>query len=334
MKWISLALLLCGCSTKTIIYRYADAGTGSYSTDAAGSMPNGEPTVSPDATAGPSVDAGGAHPVADAAVDPCAGITCNLPPPSTCSNSQTVRTFSAGNCVAGACSYPSTDTACATGSQCQSGACSAVADPCAGVICNNPPSPYCIGSQSAGVYLSPGTCSAGHCSYSIQVQSCANCTGGMCGGPPAVRCFATSSWWECTDCGDLDYSYYQVGTSGGTAYISSLGSGSDYTADALTGPVVDATPYRGGTIRAVGSLRTSNAGGFRYGGGLWLRVDSPSRTLAFDNMENTNPVLGTTAWTQYEIDLPVANSATEIHFGALLYGNGTLWVDKICLSVP
>jgi hypothetical protein len=61
---------------------------------------------------------------------------------------------------------------------------------------------------------------------------------------------------------------------------------------------------------------------------LWLRVDP---NLGFDNMRDRG-VQGTTAWGRYEVILDVPLNATEIAFGALLSGNGTLWVDDLNLE--
>jgi len=48
--------------------------------------------------------------------DPCAGVSCEQPPVSTCVTAKIIRTFAAiGTCQAsGACEYPATDSACPT----------------------------------------------------------------------------------------------------------------------------------------------------------------------------------------------------------------------------
>jgi erythromycin esterase-like protein len=48
--------------------------------------------------------------------------------------------------------------------------------------------------------------------------------------------------------------------------------------------------------------------------------------LAFDNMQVRGP-RGTTDWTEYAIELPVAVEATNINFGFMLPGRGTAWFD-------
>jgi hypothetical protein len=100
--------------------------------------------------------------------DPCAGVTCNQPPVcfvdtgATCSN--------------GTCSYPTpapAGTACTGGTCNGSGTCVPTVDPCAGVVCNQPP--VCYVDTGA-------TCSAGVCSYPTPAPSGTPCTGGTCNG--------------------------------------------------------------------------------------------------------------------------------------------------------
>lgn len=56
--------------------------------------------------------------------DPCASVTCTMPPMPTCANSGTRRTFAAtGTCTLGMCSYTSTDTPCPPSELCFSGLC-------------------------------------------------------------------------------------------------------------------------------------------------------------------------------------------------------------------
>jgi len=68
--------------------------------------------------------------------------------------------------------------------------------------------------------------------------------------------------------------------------------------------------------------------------GLWLRVDQmgTSKPLSFDNMSN-RPIIGTTAWTKYEIVLDVPANASLIAFGALLEGTGQIWFDNISFEI-
>jgi erythromycin esterase-like protein len=87
-------------------------------------------------------------------------------------------------------------------------------------------------------------------------------------------------------------------------------------------PVVEA---RGKTVRFSGWIKTENLqDGYA---GLWWRVDGPDgEVLAFDNMAYRGPS-GTTDWTEYAIELPVASEAVNINFGFLMTGQGTAWID-------
>ncbi len=54
-------------------------------------------------------------------------------------------------------------------------------DPCAGVVCNNPPDDECEDSWTARHYQSSGTCSNGQCSYAYTDEYCFDwCTFGEC----------------------------------------------------------------------------------------------------------------------------------------------------------
>jgi hypothetical protein len=63
--------------------------------------------------------------------------------------------------------------------------------------------------------------------------------------------------------------------------------------------------------------------------GLWWRVDGPGgKVLAFNNMQQLK-IAGTTDWTEYSFELPVASEAVKINFGMLLSGGGTAWFDDL-----
>ena len=96
---------------------------------------------------------------------------------------------------------------------------------------------------------------------------------------------------------------------------------------------------------AVGSFPVSAAAGknIRYSGyiktegvtayaGLWWRVDGPSGTLGFDNMQTRGPK-GTTDWQQFTIELPVDATARSINFGVLMPGQGTAWFDDLKIEI-
>jgi hypothetical protein len=68
--------------------------------------------------------------------------------------------------------------------------------------------------------------------------------------------------------------------------------------------------------------------------GFWMRVDEAgSQTpLSFDNMHDRS-IKGTTEWKKYEIVLDVPAKASNIAYGALLYGTGQIWFDKLNFEV-
>ncbi|MBL8911355.1 MAG: hypothetical protein JNM17_11740 [Archangium sp.] len=158
--------------------------------------------------------------------DPCAGVTCNMPPGPTCANGTTRRTFaatgtcgggmcsyaptdtacntppptfcvtgttlrtytSAGTCTSGACGYSSNDTSCPFG--CANGACNP--DPCQGVSCGSAPGPDCPNSTTRRTYTAPGTCSGGTCSYPSSTMTCNTPPGPTCNGANTIRTFSAS----------------------------------------------------------------------------------------------------------------------------------------------
>jgi hypothetical protein len=92
---------------------------------------------------------------------------------------------------------------------------------------------------------------------------------------------------------------------------------------------IDARRFSGRRIRYTGYMKTDEV---RNHAALWLRVDSRARgTVAFDNMRR-RPISGTNDWQQYEIVLDVPDDGALIVFGALLAGEGTIWVDDLSLE--
>jgi hypothetical protein len=56
--------------------------------------------------------------------NPCAGVSCTMPPANSCASDTTRRTYPAsGVCTSGMCSYAPTDVPCASGEVCQVGLC-------------------------------------------------------------------------------------------------------------------------------------------------------------------------------------------------------------------
>ena len=85
--------------------------------------------------------------------------------------------------------------------------------------------------------------------------------------------------------------------------------------------------YVGGRIRASCYLKTVDVSAWAA---LWVRVDGDRNAppIAFDNMEE-RAVKGTTDWTECVVVLDVGPGASNITFGVLLSGTGTVWIDRM-----
>jgi erythromycin esterase-like protein len=111
------------------------------------------------------------------------------------------------------------------------------------------------------------------------------------------------------------------------AASSAQETGQSFGVATATFPVKDAAGRR---VHFSGYIKTDNVtGGYA---GLWWRVDGGSGVLAFDNMADRG-VTGTMDWKRYDINLPVAASATNINFGAILTGGGTAWFDGLSVEI-
>ena len=86
--------------------------------------------------------------------------------------------------------------------------------------------------------------------------------------------------------------------------------------------------YKGNFIRLKGFIKTENVtNGYA---GLWLRIDPE---IGFDNM-NDRGIVGTTDWKEYEIVLPLDPKNTKnIVIGALLVGDGKMWIDNLQVEI-
>lgn len=92
---------------------------------------------------------------------------------------------------------------------------------------------------------------------------------------------------------------------------------------------IKADMYHGKRVRYSGYLKTKDAS---TGAGLWMRVDSTTRTLTFDNMDS-RLVQGTTEWKKVDLVLDVPDEAVYVTFGMLLSGPGQAWVDDLKIEV-
>ena len=118
--------------------------------------------------------------------------------------------------------------------------------------------------------------------------------------------------------------------SGGCAILTRSGEINSNGAGVFT-QNIDATPYRGKTIKFHAKLRSALADE-ESSARIWLRVDRSDGRIGFiDNMANRAPK-SLPAWTDMEITGKVADDATSITFGALMIGDGTAWIDEASLE--
>ena len=96
---------------------------------------------------------------------------------------------------------------------------------------------------------------------------------------------------------------------------------------------IEPDKYYGRRVRMTGYLKTENVSGYAS---LWLRVDSDTITVAFDNMHigaSDRSIKGTTDWKRYAIVLDVPANSTLISYGALLSGTGQVWFDNVAIEI-
>ena len=124
---------------------------------------------------------------------------------------------------------------------------------------------------------------------------------------------------------------YAVGTLVSGAHSGSAGMaivGSDSLNASYTGfgQRVKADNYRGKRVRFVAWVRHGSLAGRDIG--IWMRVDGPGVTLAYDNF-STRSLRGTSDWHEIEIILDVADNAIGIAFGVIMQGRGELYIDDM-----
>lgn len=127
-----------------------------------------------------------------------------------------------------------------------------------------------------------------------------------------------------------DHEVYRSGR--GSAFIRSKDAGEIDGFGTLMQNVA-ADRYRGQRVRLSGFAKSD---GIEDWAGFWMRVDpeirAAGRALAFDNMQG-RPIVGTTDWKHYAVVLDVAEDASNIAFGVLLSGRGTIWFDDLTLEI-
>ncbi|MGE3672304.1 MAG: hypothetical protein AB7K71_21725 [Polyangiaceae bacterium] len=124
--------------------------------------------------------------------DPCAGVSCAMPPADSCASDNALRHYDAmGTCSGGSCNYGytdescsfgcsaarcldcSTDQSCGSGNYCESGSCAVCdSDTHCGAACSN--------CQAGGQYCEPSSYTCVECLTNAQCGSGKRCVSGSC----------------------------------------------------------------------------------------------------------------------------------------------------------
>ena len=84
--------------------------------------------------------------------------------------------------------------------------------------------------------------------------------------------------------------------------------------------------YDGKEIELRGFLKFKDVTGGSVG--LWIRIEGDAGVLQFENMLSQG-IAGSAEWKEYSVKLPLPEDANKITIGALITGNGQLWVDDL-----
>ena len=86
--------------------------------------------------------------------------------------------------------------------------------------------------------------------------------------------------------------------------------------------------WRGRHLRMRGWIKTDGADR----AGLWFRTDVGNECTHLDDMKD-RPIEGTREWTPYDLVVAIMPEATHVAFGALLHGQGAIWLDRLEFEV-
>lgn len=124
---------------------------------------------------------------------------------------------------------------------------------------------------------------------------------------------------------------YAIGTvdtdRGHVAYIRSLEPDPEKFGTLMQS--FDADRYLGKRIRLQAMIRTEDVKNWV---GMWMRVDTENKSVAFDNMQN-RALRGSLDWQEYSIVLDVPDDADTISIGIILAGIGRAEWDSIKLEI-
>lgn len=92
---------------------------------------------------------------------------------------------------------------------------------------------------------------------------------------------------------------------------------------------IDSAKYAGKRVRLRAMVHSKNVADWA---GVWMRVDSGEKMVAFDNMQR-RAIRGDQTWRTYDVVLNVPQNATGISFGILLSGSGEVWMNGLNFEV-
>lgn len=160
--------------------------------------------------------------------EPCAGVTCDQPPPPRCANNTSLQVWDGltGVCEGGMCTYGTANAPCPA--QCVEGVCEGSI--CTGVICNSPFAEYC----SAGSLVSfdvPGACGVdGACTYDAVTLECSDtCAQGFCHVVSDTTVLKSSFFNVTSGSGRVSCENYQGWITAGGTLGSGTASSENYT---------------------------------------------------------------------------------------------------------
>jgi hypothetical protein len=90
-----------------------------------------------------------------------------------------------------------------------------------------------------------------------------------------------------------------------------------------------AEDYRGKRVRLSAKVKVQ---GVASAAALWMRIDSESGTVSFDNM-NDRAIRSPADWKRHEIVLDVPQESLNVSFGVMFDGGGQAWVDDFQFEV-
>jgi hypothetical protein len=131
-----------------------------------------------------------------------------------------------------------------------------------------------------------------------------------------------------------DRDRYEIGLDHSTRYSGTASAFIKATQPSPTGFAgitqgIGVAAYRGRRVRLSAYVRAERVNGHA---GLWMRVDGAGYTLDFDNM-SSRFILGTTDWKRYQVVLDVPDESVALFFGAILQGEGQVWIDDFDLEI-